>query len=58
MPERRFYTWRQPPTLTHRAYAHPGTAALSLAAILVGAGFILANFDLVGGAHLLEPLPT
>ena len=40
MPERRFYTWRQPPRIHDRAYAHPGTTAISLTALIVGGGLI------------------
>lgn len=40
MPERRFYAWRQPRRIHDRAYAHPGTTAISAAALIVGVGLI------------------
>lgn len=56
MPDRRFYTWRQPPLLRDRAYAHPGTLAVSAAAAFMGAALI-ANVALgLPGSHPVQVL--
>ena len=54
MPDRRFYTWHQPPLLRDRAYAHPGTTAISFTAIIVGATLI-ANVALGLPVQVLRP---
>lgn len=57
MPERRFYTWRQPPQIHDRAYAHPGTTAVSFSALIVGVGLIGHATALVDGSDTLAALP-
>lgn len=57
MPERRFYTWRQPPQIHDRAYAHPGTTAISASALLVGLGLIGHAAGILPGSDTLAILP-
>lgn len=57
MPERRFYTWRQPPRIHDRAYARPGTTAISASALLVGTGLIGHATGTISGSDTLMALP-
>lgn len=57
MPERRFYTWRQPPLIHDRAYAHPGTSAISASALIVGVGLIGHATGALDGSEALAVLP-
>ncbi|MDO5676500.1 MAG: hypothetical protein Q4G35_03215 [Propionibacteriaceae bacterium] len=57
MPERRFYAWHQPPRFRDRAYAHPGTTAISAAGLIVGAGLIVDTVGIASGNDAVEALP-
>ena len=57
MPERRFYTWRQPLRIHDRAYAHPGTTATSACAPIVGGGLVAHALGQVPGSDSLAALP-